>query len=77
LLSKNQRSRPSEASVRKTYKDGVFHQDPKITDEALTALKGEEEFMASAGLLKGSVDYDKWIDESYLDAAYAEVDAVQ
>ncbi|MDW6022515.1 aliphatic sulfonate ABC transporter substrate-binding protein [Mesorhizobium sp. BAC0120] len=66
-----------EASVRKTYSDGVFHQDPKITDEALTALKGEEEFMASAGLLKGSVDYDKWIDKRYLDAAYAEVDAVR
>ena len=26
-------------------------------------------------LLKGSVDYDKWIDTSFLDAAYKEVDA--
>jgi hypothetical protein len=60
-----------------TYKDGVFYQDPKITDEALNSLKEEEKFMAEAKLLKGTIDYGKWVDTSYLDAAYKELDANQ
>ncbi|EJJ29678.1 aliphatic sulfonate ABC transporter substrate-binding protein [Rhizobium sp. CF142] len=68
-------TKSSEKSVRKTYKDNLFYQDPKITPEALASLKSEEQFMADAKLLKGSVDYDKWIDTSFLDAAYREVDA--
>lgn len=70
-------TKSSEKSVRQSYKDNVFHQDPRITPEALQSLRGEEQFMAEAKLLKGSVDYDKWIDTSYLDAAYKEVDANQ
>lgn len=70
-------TKSSEKSVRKSYKDNVFYQDPKITPEALASLKSEEQFMADAKLLKGSVDYDKWIDTSFLDAAYKEVDAKQ
>ncbi|MDF2620031.1 MAG: transporter, substrate-binding, aliphatic sulfonates family protein [Xanthobacteraceae bacterium] len=59
----------SEKAVRSTYNEGKFWQDPKITDEAVRALQAEEAFMAEAGLLKGKVDYDKWIDRSYYDAA--------
>ncbi|MBB3590585.1 sulfonate transport system substrate-binding protein [Rhizobium sp. BK529] len=70
-------TKSSEKSVRQTYHDNVFYQDPKITPEALASLKSEEQFMADAKLLKGSVDYDKWIDTSFLDAAYKEVDAEQ
>ncbi|WP_457299875.1 aliphatic sulfonate ABC transporter substrate-binding protein [Phyllobacterium sp. P5_D12] len=70
-------TKSSEKSVRKTYKDGVFYQDPKITDEALNSLKEEEKFMAEAKLLKGTIDYSKWVDTSYLDAAYKELDANQ
>lgn len=70
-------TKSSEKSVRQSYKDNVFHQDPRITPEALQSLKGEEQFMTEAKLLKGAVDYDKWIDTSYLDAAYKEVDANQ
>lgn len=70
-------TKSSESSVRKTYADGVFHQDPRITDEALTALKGEEKFMADAKLLKGTVDYDAWVDRSFVDAAEREADANQ
>ncbi|KRB23631.1 MULTISPECIES: aliphatic sulfonate ABC transporter substrate-binding protein [Mesorhizobium] len=70
-------TKSSEKSVRKTYADGVFHQDPKLTDDAIDALKGEEKFMAGAGLLKGSIDYGKWVDKSFVDAAAAQVAAVQ
>lgn len=70
-------TKSSEKSVRQTYKNNVFYQDPKITPEALASLKGEEQFMADAKLLKGSVDYDKWIDTSFLEAAYKEVDGKQ
>ncbi|TCL71809.1 aliphatic sulfonate ABC transporter substrate-binding protein [Rhizobium sp. BK251] len=70
-------TKSSEKSVRQTYKSNVFYQDPKITPEALASLKGEEKFMTEAKLLKGSVDYDKWIDTSFLDAAYKDVDANQ
>lgn len=69
-------TKSSEVSVRKTYADGKFHQDPTITDEALEALKGEEAFMQEAGLLKGKVDYNSWIDRSFLKAAGGEA-AVQ
>lgn len=70
-------TKSSEKAVRKTYADGHFYQDPRITDAAVTSLKGEEAFMAEAKLRKGSVDYDKWIDRSYLDARYKLADANQ
>lgn len=59
----------SESSVRETYRDGIFYQDPEITVSAVEALKGEEAFMAANGLIKGEVDYDAWIDRSYYQAA--------
>lgn len=59
----------SEKAVRSTYADGKFWQDPRITDEAVRSLQGEEAFMAESGLLKGKVDYDKWIDRSHYEAA--------
>ncbi|MET0258140.1 MAG: aliphatic sulfonate ABC transporter substrate-binding protein [Methylobacterium sp.] len=65
----------SEAAVRATYADGRFHLDPEITPKAVEALKGEEAFMAEAGLLKGKVDYDAWVDRSFYDAASAQVAA--
>lgn len=59
----------SESAVRGTYADGRFYQDPEITDRAIDALKGEEAFMSEAGLLKGKVDYDAWVDRSFYEAA--------
>jgi sulfonate transport system substrate-binding protein len=38
-------------------------------------LQGEEAFMADAGLLKGKVNYDTWIDRSFYDAAVKKVAA--
>ncbi|GGE03363.1 ABC transporter substrate-binding protein [Aureimonas endophytica] len=62
----------SEKAVRSTYADGRFHQNPEITPQAIDALKGEEHFMAEAGLLKGKVDYDNWVDRSFYEAAAAQ-----
>ena len=62
----------AEKSVRATYKDNVFYQNPEITDAAVQALKGEEEFMAENDLIKGQVDYDTWIDRSFYEAAIKE-----
>lgn len=59
----------SENAVRATYPDRKFFQDPEITEEAVRALRGEAAFMADAGLLKGEVDYETWIDRSFYDAA--------
>lgn len=59
----------SPQAARATYADGRFYQDPEITPEAIAALKGEEAFMAKAGLLKGSVDYDSWVDTRFERAA--------
>ncbi|MEC5397330.1 aliphatic sulfonate ABC transporter substrate-binding protein [Uliginosibacterium sp. H1] len=65
------RTKSSEKAVRNNFKDGRFHQEPRLTDEVLAALKAEEEFMEDAGLLKGSVDYSKWVDKSFVESAYA------
>ncbi|PRA52765.1 aliphatic sulfonate ABC transporter substrate-binding protein [Brucella pituitosa] len=59
----------SEKAVRATYPEGKFFQDPEITQEAVTALQGEEAFMADADLLKGKVNYDTWVDRSFYEAA--------
>ncbi|WP_435656389.1 aliphatic sulfonate ABC transporter substrate-binding protein [Brucella pituitosa] len=59
----------SEKAVRATYPEGKFFQDPEITQEAVTALQGEETFMAGADLLKGKVNYDTWVDRSFYEAA--------
>lgn len=67
-------TKSSEKAIRKTYSDGHFYQDPRITDAAIKSLKSEEAFMSEAKLLKGSVKYDSWIDETYLDRAYKLVD---
>jgi sulfonate transport system substrate-binding protein len=63
----------SEKAARGTYPNGKFFQNPEITPQALAALQGEEAFMAEAGLLKGKVDYDKWIDRSFYDRALKKV----
>lgn len=59
----------SEAAVKGTYATGEFFQNPEITEAAVSALRGEESFMAEAGLLKGKVNYDTWIDRSFYEAA--------
>lgn len=62
----------SETAVRKQYPDNVFYQDPMITEKALNSLKAEEAFMKENGLLEGSIDYNSWVDKSFIDDVYAE-----
>ncbi|WP_416356770.1 aliphatic sulfonate ABC transporter substrate-binding protein [Aureimonas phyllosphaerae] len=65
----------SEKAVRSSYSEGKFYQNPEIMPRAIEALKGEERFMAEAGLLKGKVNYDTWVDRSFYDAAAAQATA--
>jgi sulfonate transport system substrate-binding protein len=61
----------SEEAVRGTYPENRFHQNPELTEAAVASLKEEEAFMAANALLEGEVDYDRWIDRSYHEAALA------
>ncbi|HSD38782.1 MAG TPA: aliphatic sulfonate ABC transporter substrate-binding protein [Rhodocyclaceae bacterium] len=70
-------TKSSEKVVRDNFKDGRFHQEPRLTDEAIASLKAEEEFMSEAGLLKGSVDYAKWVEKAPIEAVYSTLPAAQ
>lgn len=56
--------------LKRTYADGKFHQDPLITEEAVNAFKLEEAFMQDAELIRGQVDYDRWINDSFVKESY-------
>ncbi len=60
-----------EDAVRATYPENRFYQNPELTEAAEASLKEEEAFMAANALLEGQVDYAKWIDRSYYQAALA------
>ncbi|AJE46836.1 aliphatic sulfonate ABC transporter substrate-binding protein [Celeribacter indicus] len=64
-----------EAATRETYPDGVFHQSPEFTPEAVEALRSEATFMTENDLLQGTIDYDSWIDTSYYEAALKLLDS--
>ncbi|KPL54646.1 ABC transporter substrate-binding protein [Prosthecomicrobium hirschii] len=68
-------TKSSEKAVRETYDKGQFWQNPEITEAAVKALKDEEAFMAEAKLIKGKVDYAKWIDRSFLETALKDIGA--
>lgn len=57
-------------AVKKNYPDGKFYQDPKITEEAINSFKSEEDFLKDASLLTGSIDYNKWVNSSFIDEVY-------
>lgn len=59
-------------AVRKDYPERKFYQEPRITKEALKAFKAEEQFLKEAGLANGSINYQKWVNASFVNAAYAE-----
>lgn len=60
----------NEELLRATYSDGRFYQDPLITPEAIEAFQLEEAFMSEAGLLRGQVNYDTWVEERFVNAVY-------
>jgi sulfonate transport system substrate-binding protein len=64
-----------EAATRDTFSDGRFYQSPEFTGAAIEALRSEAEFMVANDLLSGTIDYDKWIDTSYYEAALALLEA--
>lgn len=59
-------------AVRRDYPDGKFYQEPRITREALKAFKAEEAFLKEAGLANGKVDYQKWVNQRFINEVYAE-----
>ena len=65
-----------EKATRKTYSSSnkTVYNDPLITDLGIQALKDEDKFMKDNNLLEGKIDYNTWIDKSYLEAAIAELD---
>ncbi|HVY58419.1 MAG TPA: aliphatic sulfonate ABC transporter substrate-binding protein [Xanthobacteraceae bacterium] len=66
------RTKASEAALRETYKQGRFYLDPAITPRAIKALRAEAALMKTMGLLKQSIDFDKWIDPSLVNEVLRE-----
>lgn len=66
----SQATQSNLGSLRRTYSDGQFHQDPLITEDAIQAFKLEEDFMQEAGLIRGKVDYSRWINDRFVKEAY-------
>lgn len=60
----------SEDAVRKEYPESRFNEDPRITDQVLETLRAETAFMQEANLLKGQIDFDRWINTKFVEAAY-------
>jgi sulfonate transport system substrate-binding protein len=65
----------SVESVQGTYPENRFYQATELTQAAVDSLKEEEAFMSANALLEGAVDYDKWVDQSYHQAALALIPA--
>lgn len=65
----------TDKAVRlKYYADNTsFYIYPKLTNESILAFKEHEEFMNETGLLEGKVDYNSWVDKSYQDSVFLEL----
>lgn len=57
-------------AIRKQYPHNRFNDAPRITDQVINTLKEDEKFMQEAKLLNGTVDFNTWVDKSYVEAAY-------
>lgn len=66
-------TKQKEEAVRKQYPQNTFYVDPKITDTAIQRLKDEEEFMKENNLLEGKIDFNSWVDKSFLDSVFGEL----
>ncbi|NJD54275.1 MAG: aliphatic sulfonate ABC transporter substrate-binding protein [Candidatus Methanoperedens sp.] len=66
-------TKKDEKNVREvSYPENKFYQDPQITDKALQSLKDEEQFMKANGLIEGKVDFNLWVDRSFIDSVLKE-----
>jgi sulfonate transport system substrate-binding protein len=56
--------------VRRQYPQRRINNAPLITDQVLNTLHDEVKFMKETKLLDGDVDFNAWVDRSYVDAVY-------
>ncbi|MGV6875312.1 aliphatic sulfonate ABC transporter substrate-binding protein [Pseudochelatococcus sp. B33] len=69
-----ERTKTNEGSLQRRYTHDVFYQDPLISDEAIAVLKKEEVFLRDAGLINGTVDYDRFVNDAIIKQVYSEAD---
>jgi len=66
-------TKKDEKNVREvSYPENKFYQNPQITDRAIQSLKDEEQFMKENGLMDGNVNWDSWVDKSFIDSVIKE-----
>jgi 2'-hydroxybiphenyl-2-sulfinate desulfinase len=65
----------SAGDVVKSLPSG-FHKrlTPSITEEGLSALEGQKRFLIESGYIKNDFDIEKWADDSFLKAAWKEIE---
>jgi len=65
----------SAGDVVKSLPSG-FHKwlTPSITEEGLSALEGQKRFLRDSGYIKNDFDIEKWADDSFLKAAWKEIE---
>ena len=61
-----------EEAVREQFPANTFYVNPELTDKAIRSFKDEEEFMNDNDLLDGKVNWDSWVDQSFLDSVLKE-----
>ena len=61
-----------EEAVREQFPANTFYVNPELTDKAIRSFKDEEEFMNDNNLLGGKVNWDSWVDQSFLDSVLKE-----
>lgn len=65
----------SAGDVVKSLPSG-FHKrlTPSITEEGLSALEGQKRFLRDSGYIKNDFDIEKWADDSFIKAAWNEIE---
>ncbi|CAG0973483.1 MAG: putative aliphatic sulfonate binding protein precursor [Candidatus Methanoperedens nitroreducens] len=61
-----------EEAVREQFPANTFYVNPELIDKAVRSFKDEEEFMNDNNLLDGKVNWDSWVDQSFLDSVLKE-----
>lgn len=64
-------TKKNESALLRDYPDNTFHLEPKLSPQAIDALKAEEIFLKEAGLANGTVNYGSWVYSTLIDEVYA------